>query len=348
LFRYYIHGNLDHNPYLYDGDIIYLGTYHENRQAIQVTGDVASPGKIEYRSGDTVLDALRLVAGTNDLSDMNLVRLTRRMADGTVSDPVDLDVSAMQSGSTPAYPLRPGDHINLELKESASASIYGNVHFPGTFPIENGKTSLRDLIALAGDLKPGTNLDLAYFQRRSPQTPKPDADASGFDFFERAYFQQALAENRVPIDIGAALDPVAEDVFLYNGDMLVFPPDEQAIHVTGNAVSPGYLPYVNGQTARFYIEQAGGEAPLATGVYIFEAGTGRVHTDANIVLEPGDTIFINREKIADTPELQALLISDEASKRQTRIATTQTIITGITALVSVVNTFLLLRDRLGN
>lgn len=348
LFKYYTHGDLDHNPYLQEGDVVYLGSYHENRESIQVTGDVASPGKIEYREGDTVLDALNMVAGNADLSNIQRVRLTRRNPGAGITAPVDLDVQAMQSGQVPSVSLMAGDYLNIEMVETATAAVYGQVQFPGSFPIESGVTTLKEIVALAGGLKPEANLNIAYLERRISHSPKPDPANTDLDFFERAYFRSALTANRIPIDIEGALQPDTAPITLYNGDVVVFPRDEQAIHVTGNAVNPGYIPFVEGQPATYYIDQAGGTAQLTTGIYIFETGSGEVHTNTSVILKPGDTVFINRETITDSPELQSLLLSDQVSKRQTRIANTQTIITGITALVGIVNTFLLIRDRLSN
>ena len=347
LFKYYLQGDLAHNPYLQDGDVIQLASYNEARGSVLVTGDVSSPGKLEYRDGDTVLGMLRLVAGEADLASLTTVRLTRR-TEGETGSPVDLDVQALLDGTLPDTPLSAGDHLNVKTQELAEASIYGFVQFPGTFPIESAKTTLKELVSLAGGLKPEASVRAAYIERRRSQSRKPTSETSELDFFERTYFQQSLGKNNISINIEAALAPDAEDLVLYAGDVVVFPRDEQTIHVVGNVLKPGYIPYEPGQTAAYYIALAGGEAPLSTGSYVFEAGTGKVYSDRGQVLKPGDTIFINRESIANTPELQALLLQDQVSERQTRIARTQTIITGITALVSVVNTFLLIRDRLNN
>lgn len=345
LFRYYLEGDLAHNPYLADGDVIRISSYSELRDAFLVTGDISSPGRIELRPGDTLLDALRLVASDNELANLQTVRLTRRNQEST---PVDLSVPALLDGSAPAPSLQAGDHLNVKKEELSQASIYGFVQYPGTFPIENAKTTLKELVALAGGLKPDASIRSAYIERRQSQSRKPNSDASALDFFERTYFQQSLGQNNVSINIESALAPDAEDLVLYSGDVVVFPRDEQTVHVVGNVLKPGYIPYQPGESAQYYINLAGGEAPMSTGTFVFEAGTGKVYADRGAILRPGDTVFINRESIANTPELQALLISDESSRRQTRIARTQTIITGITALVSVVNTFLLIRDRLNN
>ena len=347
LFRYYVHGDLEHNPYLRDGDVVRLTAYDEARDAILITGDVASPGHIEYRQGDNVLDALRLVAGDAELGAIKTVRLTRRTPTG-IAPPVDLDVPSLLLAPNRAPLVGAGDHLNVAMQETATAAIYGFVQFPGTFPIDNGTTTLRELLELAGGLKDEADTRSAYLERRQSLTNKPGTSGSEFDFFERAYFRQSMSQNRVSINIEAALSEEGADIPLYSGDVIVFPRNEQTVYVSGNVLNPGYIPFVPDKTARYYIEQAGGEAPLTTGVYIFEAGTGRVQTDINKIIRVGDTVFINREAMTDNPELQALLLTDEASKRQARIARTQTIITGITALVSVVNTFLLISDRLNN
>ncbi|MEM8487970.1 MAG: SLBB domain-containing protein [Bacteroidota bacterium] len=346
LFRYYLEGDLTQNPYLKDGDVISLGAYDE-RNAILVTGGVSAPGKIEYRAGDTVLDIINFVTNEADLVNLENVRLTRR-GKGTVEAPIDLNLAGLLNGTVVAPTMMPGDHINVQMPEIAEAAIYGFVNYPGTFPIENAKTTLRELVALAGGLKPEASPRAAYLERRQSQARKPGSETSDLDFFERTYFRKSLAQNSISINIESALQPDAEDVILYSGDVVVFPRDEQTIHVVGNVLKPGYIPYTPGKPASYYIQLAGGEGPLTTGSYVFEAGSGKVFTDTNHILRPGDTVFINRQSIADTPELQALLLQNEVSARQTRIARTQTIITGITALVSVVNTFLLIRDRLNN
>ena len=347
LFRYYVHGDLDNNPYLNDGDVIQLNAYDEARSAVLITGEVASPGKIEYRDGDTVLDVLRLVSGELDLSTVQAVRLTRRT--GTdISPPIDLDIPAMLSGDVPPMAIQKGDHLNVAMEEAATAAIYGFVQFPGTYPIENAKTTLRDLLEQAGGLKEEASAKAGYIERRQSLASKPTSEGSELDFFERAYFRESLAKNRISIDVASALEPNAPDIVLYSGDVIVFPRDEQTVYVTGNVLNPGYIPYVPDMNATQYIERAGGMGPLTTGVLIFEVGSGKVHSNTNAIIRPGDTIFINRESMTDNPELQALLLTDEASQRAARIARTQTIITGVTALVSVVNTFLLIRDRLNN
>lgn len=342
LFSYYLSGNLDHNPYLEDGDVVKLSSYDE-RYGLLITGDVASSGRMEFRTGDNLLDILRMVSDDANLSELSTVRLTRNH-----ETPVDIDIQQLLAGTVASPALKAGDHLNIKNRDIAHAAVYGFVQFPGTFQIDNAKTTLKELIELAGGLKEEASISSAYIERRQSQTRKPSPDASELDFFERTYFRRSIAQNKVSINLESALAPDAEDFIMYSGDVVVFPRDEQTVQVVGNVLKPGYIPFKEGQTAAYYIKLAGGEAPLSKGSYVFEAGSGKVTGNLSKVLRPGDTIFVNRESLADTPELQALLINDKASERQARIARTQTIITGVTALVGVINTFLLIRDRLNN
>ena len=77
---------------------------------------------------------------------------------------------------------------------------------------------------------------------------------------------------------------------------------------------------------------------MTTGVYVFEDGSGKMHLGPETTVRSGDTVFIDREDIAESPIIATLLINDEMSKRQTRILTTQTVITGITAMISIIAT----------
>ncbi|MEZ4702134.1 MAG: SLBB domain-containing protein [Rhodothermales bacterium] len=347
LLRYYVEGDMAHNPYLRDGDMVRLPSYDRERETIRITGDIASDTRIEFRAGDTVLDILRLAAGDLDGGTFDEVRLTRRLPDGS-AETRPVDVPGMLTGTATPVALQPGDHVNVVPHEIEQAAIYGFVQYPGTYPIRNGETTLRELLGTAGGLKPEASVRAAYIERRQSQTFKGTGQASDLDFFGRAYLQQSLRENKLSISLVDALSPDAPEVVLYSGDVVVFPRDEQTVYLTGNVVQPGYLPFVEGKTARYYIEQAGGKAPLSRGVYVLVAGTGEVLEDEGAIVRAGDTIFVNRDPISDNPEIQSLILTDQVSRRQTGIARTQTVITGITALVSVINTYLLIRDRLNN
>lgn len=339
LFRYFTTGDTDHNPYLRDGDVISVPAYHVQRDIITVSGNVPYPGGFPYRPGDTVQDALLLAAGPEGLAGIDEVRLIRQDAAGRTETRL-LDIRAMLAGAESAEPLQPGDRLDVPRTVQAMASAYGDVEYPGTYPIEPGQTTLRELVALAGGLKPNASIRTAYLERRKSLAAKGNGDVSDLDFFSRAYLRQELNRNRVVIDLEAALQPGAAAFYLQDGDVVVFPRDEETVFVTGNVPQPGYIAFEAGRTADYYIQKAGGLGPQSTNVYVFEAGTGQVHKGQNVTVRSGDTVFIDRKAVPDSPEIAQLSLSHETAKRQSRILTTQTIITGISAITSIITAYI--------
>ena len=225
-------------------------------------------------------------------------------------------------------------------EEIALAKIQGRVIYPGTFRIENGKTTLRELVEKAGGLKPDANLRAAFLERQKSLDFRENSRASDLNFFSRA-FAQSFSEqtaSRVIIDIEAALQPGGEDIVLYDADRVVFPRDEGTVFVMGNVPQPGYVEYVAGQPARYYVDQAGGPGPDSQTIYVFEDGSGQIRVGETSAVQSGDTVFIDRKPVAETPQMAQLLLQERISRRQSRAITTQIIFGGITATVSILAT----------
>ncbi len=342
LLRYYAIGDLDHNPFLRDGDVVEVPTYHQENDAVRVSGEIAYPGTMDFRPGDRALDVLRIAAGPGGMEKLKEVRLTHENDDGTV-DNILLDIPRILAGDAADVALAPRDHLNVLAEDRASAAIHGLVEYPGTYPIEDGVTTLRDLIELGGGLKPDANPRAAFIERRQSFYFKQTGQATDLDFFSRTYLQQSLNRNNVVVDLEAALQPGAPDFVIYDQDRVVFPRDEGTVYVTGNVPQAGFIRFVDGQRARYYVDAAGGKGPLSKGVYVFSPD-GKMKTGERTVVRQGDTIFVDREDIAESPDIATLLISDRSAKRQARIMNTQTIITGVSAITSILTAYVALRS----
>ena len=343
LIHYYTTGETKDNPYLRDGDVVTVPSYHIRRDAVRVSGEVAYPGLYDVRPDDTVLDLLTLAAGTAGLDALGEVRLTRTHPDGR-NEVMTLDAQAVITGRETPMALQPGDHLNALPREIAMAGIQGRVVYPGTYRIENGRTTLRELVEMAGGLKPDANLRAAFLERRKSLDFRESGRVSNLDFFSRVYAASFAAqkESRVIVDIEAALQPDGEDIVLYDDDRVVFPRDEGTVFVMGNVPQPGYVEYVAGQPAQYYINQAGGPGPKSQTIYVFEDGTGEVRIGAESLVRSGDTVFIDRKDLAEEPQIAQLLLADRQARRQTRIQTTQVIIAGVSAITSVITVFIAL------
>ncbi len=333
LVRYYLHGEIDHNPYLRDGDRIIVPSYHELRDGIRVSGDVAYPGTYDLRPGDTAMDLLQLAAGPAGTAHMDSVRLAR--SEG--NQPIYLNAQRVLSGEDENLLLEPGDHLVVETPEVAVARIQGRVRYPGSYTIDNGKTTIDQLIDMAGGLEPDANLEASFMERSQSLDFRESPRLSNLDFHSRKFAESFAAQPayRVRVDLAAAVESGGEAMVLYHGDRVVFPRDEQTVQVSGQVPRPSYVALEEGQPASYYVDLVGGPAPGATDVFVFSGSTGEIRKGAGTLVRSGDTIFVDREDIAESPEMQQLLLA----KQQNRIQTTQVIFAGATAITGIVTAY---------
>ena len=334
LMRYYTTGDTESNPYLQDGDHITVPAFHSERDAARVSGEIPYPGQYDVRPEETVLDILSIAAGHSNLEDIGEVRITRGDPGGEV---ISVHMSEMLQGNTEPPRIRKGDHINVLSEEVAQAAIYGRVQYPGTYRIEDGKTTLLDLVGLAGGLKDDASLGAAFMERRNSLNYREFGHTNNLDFFSRTYALSFAAHsaNRVVANIEAILTGRQQDMVLYDGDRLVFPRNEGTVVVIGNVPRPGTVGFVEGQTAEYYINLVGGPGPGARTVYVFEDGTGEFRVGKSSIVRSGDSIFVDRKDNAETPDMAQLLLT----KQQQRIQLTQVIITGVTAITSIITAY---------
>ena len=346
LIRYYATGDTQYNPYLRDGDRLYVPTYTNDGEAVFVersdpealnravaNGATRTTTKsYDYRPGDTVTDLLLVDGGPELLAETGTVRLLRS-TDGAPETRV-IDVQAIRAGTASDVALQPRDRLLLpDVARAGIAQADGLVAYPGTYPIVPGETTLRELVDAAGGIRPDALLRAAYLERRGPAetserrpTLEELSGANAQTLIEQQIFQQArladlsfvsrqyltrelLQYQRVALELGD--DPSSiPDIPLRDGDRFIVPRDPGAVLVVGQVLNPGYVTYRAGADADFYLAQAGGMGPAANGVYLRDPGSGALRSPDNAALRSGDVLFIDRIPTADTEALQALTLQE--------------------------------------
>ncbi len=394
LMRYYATGDTEYNPYLRDGDRLYVPTFQSDGQAVYVeresqeaitrgtAGGGARPSTalFDYRPGDTVTTLLLVAGGPELLAQTEAVRLLRTRDDG-VLDVRLVDVRGIRAGTEPDVPLQPRDRLLLAglSTRAGIAEATGFVTYPGTYPIIAGETTLRDLVAAAGGLRPAGLLRAAYLERREPTEPTLRGEALGaitdplaraarveqeiaeqarlsdLPFVSRQYLTRELLEyQRVSLALGD--DPASiPAVPLRDGDRFVVPRDPDAVLVVGQVRNPGYVPFRPGADAAYYVEQAGGRGPAAAETYLREAGSGALRPPDGAPIRSGDALFVDRIPIADTESLQALALQERQldfqrsqERADRRFQYVQTGLAILSTAVGVVTTYLLITRDTAN
>ena len=377
LLRYHATGNTEHNPYLRDGDIVSVRAFDPNYGAVFISGNVAFPGIYDHRPDDTLSDLLALATGQEMPDYARQVRLTRVLHDGSVEAEI-YDVAALYGGEDVQVLARDQVHVLAEKTIRGVADIDGWVQYPGTYPILSGETTLQDLVALAGGIRPGALARAAHLQRPTLPSPEPapnrfgtlagipdpgpanllglirSAQPADMDFFGSAYLARNLRIHyTVPVDLIVALAEGLPPILLQNGDRIYVPRDNNQVFVFGKVNRPGYVTYRGGMPSAYYINAANGLGTNAGTSYVIKAGTNRFVKASEAEIESEDRIFVNRETIlADTEDLQRLLTEDQRLKledqrlkleRQSR--NVQTIVASIGAASSIIFAYLLSRQK---
>ena len=261
---------------------------------VAIVGAVRKPGRVPYREGMTVRDAVLLADGlTPDawLGEAEIARLAQDSTPGslarTIRVPLDSSyVFGRRPGDTyggpPGLPapasgapdteLQPYDNL-LVMRQPGwelqrSVAITGQVRFPGRYSLLSKTDKLSDLVARAGGLTKEAYAEGVQFYRSytagrptggdplSPVLgqPRPYTAAGGRDSVRRS------VPERVGIDLPKVLDDPGfrDNVVLAGGDSIHIPEFDPVIMVRGAVNSPGPVAFEPGKNLDWYVDRAGG------------------------------------------------------------------------------------------
>jgi protein involved in polysaccharide export with SLBB domain len=336
LLRYYATGDLTHNPFLRDGDIIHVPSFHRQGAAVFVEHRFDDPRVYDLRPADTAADLVALARGPGAPASLESVRLIRTGPDGGLT--VQTFEGPGLEAALAAAPLAPLDRIQLVDPNEAAGriAVEGAVRFPGSYPLTEGRTTLAEVVRRAGGLLPTALPDAATIERPGIQeVPYQPFDAaqrlanledqafqSGrlaeLSFEGRQYLSRELGRRRIEVDVDAVLAGSAPDILLRDGDRLNVPEDPGGVMVLGQVRSGGLIPHREGASAEYYIAEAGGLAPAATDIYVREGGSGLLRPAAGATIRSGDVLFVDRLPAAFSETQQSLLLQRQQYEAQVR------------------------------
>lgn len=242
-----------------------------------VTGAVRTPGRVAFREGMTLRDALLLAGGVTEaawLQEAEIARLPENRPPGTmaVTSRVALDSTylvdrgpdgrwlgppgapAARSGA-PEVALQPYDNVLVfrqpEWELPRMVAIAGQVRYPGSYTLRTRTERLTDLIERAGGLTTAAYPAGISFVRRTPALPLPEAGAD----------QSRGAEvTRIGVDLPGVLDNPGhrDNLLLASGDSVTIPEYNPIVRVTGAVHAPTGVTHEGGRSLPHYVAAAGG------------------------------------------------------------------------------------------
>lgn len=308
LLRFFLLGDDSNNPYVMDGDIIFVPSRYGS---INISGAINKEGDIELTKADKIADIFNLALGTKPeawLEEVEVVRFTDNKQTekivvnfNEIKDDLDCDDNIL---------LQLDDRIFVRTKpdfhKKMNVTVAGEVQFPGIYAIDYGKTTLLEILQLCGSPTAKADLYNSFVQRQEGiEELDPEFErlktmtVNNMSKLEYAYFKNSVRElkGKYSIDIPSLIndDKTSNNLLLQDGDLIIIPQKCSFINVTGQVERPGFITYSANQPFTYYIEEAGGYDWNArkSKVRVIRASTGKwIKPKTNTVLMEGDIIFV--------------------------------------------------------
>jgi polysaccharide biosynthesis/export protein len=318
-------GDGKYDPFLREGDIVRVPALDQNAPRIAIFGPVRNPGSVEFVEGDRLSDLLRIGLGVEGATRVTSAMLRR--ADGSETPLTPEEIASMQPRTD--VPLLPGDQVFVFSTQprasTGSVAVDGDVQRPGVYPVTPGRTTLLDVLGMAGGFLPTAMPSQSELYRRRIGTDGQPRDKnremvlnfqmSNLDIEDTLHWRigSIADEGRVAVLFHRlfALKDSSADVALEDGDILLVPRNTGTVYVYGQINNPGYIPWEKGRDLDWYIERAGGFGESATTgrARIIKGNTRAWMADGDTDIEPGDMIYVPHEPlvhIASTTDILAV------------------------------------------
>jgi protein involved in polysaccharide export with SLBB domain len=288
---------------------------------VVVTGAVRKPGRIAYRAGMTVRDAILLADGLTEdayLREAEVARVPEDRSTGAIATTirVPLDSSYLFARSAPgeyAGPpgvdapaagapevlLQPYDNLLIlrqpEWELPRTVKITGQVKYPGPYALRSKTDRLMDIVDRAGGLTREAYTDGVEFYRRQ--------DSAG----------------RIGIDLRTVLRDRGhrDNIILAAGDSIDIPEFDPVVMVRGAVNSPGAVAFRPGRNLDYYVRAAGGysKAGDKNRAWVMQPNGRKEAVQRRTLLpdtspepRPGAEVFVpDRDPSLATPGLVAIL-----------------------------------------
>jgi polysaccharide biosynthesis/export protein len=306
---------------------------------VAIVGAVRRPGRVPYREGMTIRDAILLADGLTEDAQLEaeVARLPAERPTGALAQTMKVSLDStflfarrgtVPTGSdggngpaagAPDTPLQPYDNV-LVLRQAGwdlqrTVVVAGQVKAPGRYALRTKTERLSELIDRAGGLTSeaypgGIEFYRAYDGSRPTGTDRlPSALAPKS---RRDSLEARQAAERVGIDLPAVLRDAKhrDNIILASGDSIYIPEYNPVVMVQGAVNSPGAVAYTPDKNLDWYVNAAGGytqtgdrDHPYVTQPDGQREGVKRRTVFADHVPKPraGAVVFVSTKTVQTQP-----------------------------------------------
>jgi polysaccharide export outer membrane protein len=260
---------------------------------VSVVGAVRRSGRVPFREGMTIRDAILLADGLTEdayLKEAEIARISDRRDPLALGRPLRVPLDStylfgrtrageylgppgvpVPASGAPEVSLEPYDNV-LIMRQSGfdqQRLVYltGQVKLPGRYALRSKTERLADLIDRAGGLTAEAYASgVQFYRAHAPaggatdeRLPLLDRPMTGNGALPHGYTE------RVGIDLARVLQDrkFQENIILVSGDSINVPEYNPIVQVQGAVNSPGPVAYTPGKSLDWYVNAAGGYAQNA-------------------------------------------------------------------------------------
>ena len=310
---YGVTGGSEYNPFIEDGDILVVPS---RQYVLRAMESVRRSDTYEFVPGDRLSTLSTLAMGPSARYDPDNVLVFRYVDEGSRQEYLSVDLDAALAGDAEAdILLKPGDWLvpraRPEFQREATVRLVGEVKNPGFYVVGQEGKPLRQVVEESGGFTEAASLPKARVVRRMDDNQQGDPEfdrivaipPTAWSEDEKQYFNMRSREKRgqMVVDFVSlfAENDEAQNILLRPGDLIVIPASQRTVLVSGQAASPGAVPYVEGYGVADYIARAGGFGwRSSSDVRVIKARTGEVRKADEVErIEPGDNIWIKEQPV---------------------------------------------------
>lgn len=259
----------------------------------------------DYFENAHIYDYIAKIGGikhTEDNSFIEVVRLSENDASSYAKEykiKIDKDYLNVSNSRKNAFSVHPDDIIiirkNPSYEEFQTVKVYGEVKSVGSYPIVKKDERVSEILKRTSGLRNSAYVDGIKFLR--PIT-KDFSLINDSTYLDGKYL-------RIPIDFHSVLNNSnhEDNIAVFDGDSIHVPKNPYTVLVQGEVNTPKAVVFVTGQSADYYLAQAGGLSAYADGdrIQIIKANgkqfdEGLFSSDK---INAGSVITVPREKAED-------------------------------------------------
>lgn len=292
------------NPILQEGDAVIVDKVDK---IVSVEGEVKYPGVYEYVPGESAENLIKIAGGFLSRAKTDTIEIVRFDAQGRNQYSLYYSNDELISKN---ILLENNDQVFVRRKPYYYIYKYvelkGWVKYPGFYKINEGKSTLKEVINEAGGFLKDASLEDASLTRnmgtvdydpefeRIKQIPRKDMTDDEYDYFKAKSRERAGRVDVNFVDLFRNNDE-SDDIILKKGDVISVPEAKNYITLIGQVVNPGNIIYDKKLKVNDYIKLAGGFGWRAkeNDVRVVRANTGEwLYASDTDSLNPGDEIWV--------------------------------------------------------